>query len=109
MNKEDGRYRDLERVGNLVDRVVADVARRAGLGRGAAVLSQWPTLSVGEWQKATPLRVEAETLHVGVPDGITATRLRHATGPLLDRIAHLVGPSVVSSVRVHVRPPRVRR
>lgn len=104
MNDEDGRHRDLEPVGNLVDRVVADVARRAGLGPGAAVMSKWPALSAGEWDKATPLRIEAGTLHVRVPDGISATRLRHATGPLLARIERLVGPDVVSSVRVHVRP-----
>jgi hypothetical protein len=97
---------DLQPVGDLVDGVVSSLGQRTGLGQAALLWADWPDLAGRDWAKATPLRLEKGTLSVAVPDGITATRLRYATGELIKRIEDRMGPGVVSNVRLQVRRPK---
>jgi hypothetical protein len=100
---------DLQSVGDLVDGVVSSLGRRVGLGQTAQLWADWPDLAGPEWTKATPIRLEKGTLSVAVPDGMTATRLRYATGELIKRIDDRMGPGVVSNVRLQIRRPKGSR
>ena len=100
------RKQNLEPIADLIDGVVASLGERAGLGRGAAIWAQWAEIAGDEWADTVPLKLEEGVLAVGVSGGISATRLRYATGGLLARITECVGPDVVTSIRVQIRRDR---
>ena len=97
--------RELEHVGNLVDGVIASLGGRVGLSGVALLWSEWPSLAVGDWTAAEPVRLDDGVLLVAVPNGVTATRLRYETAELIGRIDARIGYDVVTSVRIKVRRP----
>ena len=97
--------RELEHVGNLVDGVIASLGGRVGLSGVALLWSEWPSLAVGDWTAADPVRLDDGVLLVAVPNGVTATRLRYETAELIGRIDARIGHDVVTSVRIKVCHP----
>ena len=100
------RKRNLELVGDLIDGIVSALGQKAGLGADRELWSDWEAVAGPAWAGTQPVRLEERSLIVTVPDGITATRLRYATGDLLERIATRIGPDVVTSVRLTRRSKR---
>ena len=110
MNTENPKRRqDLEHMGHLIDGVIADLGGRESLGTTALLWAEWADVAGRDWALTTPIRLDNGRLVVAVPDGITATRLRYVTGELIARIDARIGPDVVSSIRVQIRPEGRRR
>ena len=101
--------RELEHVGDLVDGVVASLGGRVGLSDVALLWREWPSLAVGDWTTADPVRLDDGVLLVAVPNGLTATRLRYETAEMIGRIDARIGHDVVTSVRIKVRRPEPGR
>lgn len=104
----DSGRRDLEHVGDLLDGVVSSLGGRIGLSAATVLWADWAALSGPKWATASPLKLEAGVLTVGVPDGTTATRLRYEVGGLMRRIEERLGPDIVASVRLRVQRPKRR-
>ena len=103
MNSSDGRRgRDLERVSNLLDGVVSELGKRAGVGLGAALWTEWRSVAGPDWAEAWPVGLKAGALVVAVPNGLLATRLTYGRAALIERITTRFGPELVSSVRIKV-------
>lgn len=72
-----------------------------------AVFSRWDEV-VGPQvaAHARPVSVERHTLIVGVDAPAWATQLTFLASTLMARLEELVGPGVITSVDVRVRPPK---
>jgi len=93
--------RELEAVGELLDGVLA----RIGGGRRPTVMvvrDRWSEVAGPGWDQGEPVQVRDHVLTVEVPDGVTASRLRYDTGPLLRRISGLIGAEEITSIRLRV-------
>lgn len=104
-----GAKRDLQRVGDLLDGVVAALGGRVDLGGRALLWADWSAVAGADWANSTPMRLKDGVLVVAVPDGMAATRLRYATAALIERIEARIGPDLVSSVRVQIERPQRSR
>ncbi len=101
--------RRLTPLSDLLDGFVGRVLARAGDASTHVIWAEWSTLAVGEWEAATPVRVEGKTLLVEVDNGAAATGLRYSVGALLGRIEARIGDGRVTDIKVRIqRPPRGR-
>jgi hypothetical protein len=98
----------LEHVGDLLDGVVSSLGGRIGLSGATVLWADWEAIAGPKWATASPLKLEAGVLSVGVPDGTTATRLRYDVGSLIRRIEDQLGADIVASVRLRVQRPERR-
>lgn len=94
------------RLPELLDEVLA------GLGAPTAativlVHDRWPEVVGAEVVgRASPVSIEDGRLLVAVDNPAWANHIRWAEAEILARLAALVGPGVVTSVRTRLAPPR---
>lgn len=97
----DERRKELESVGDLLDGVLA----RIGGGRRPTIMvvrDRWGEVAGPGWDSGEPVQVRDGVLTVEVPDGVTASRLRYDTAPLLRRISGMIGAEEITSIRLRV-------
>lgn len=94
--------RELAPVGDVLDEVLGRFAGKSPAS-GWVVVERWDTIAGPPWRKAKPVKIDENgVLWVVVPDGVSATKLRYETKPLIAAIEREVGPDVVKSVRIKV-------
>jgi predicted nucleic acid-binding Zn ribbon protein len=92
-------------IGDLLDRVLAGFGAPPTRAM-TTVFDAWPDV-VGDVvaAHARPVSVDRGALVVAVDEPAWATELRYRRHELLDRLDAVLGPAVITSIEVRVRPP----
>jgi len=95
---EEAEGRDMRRVGEVLDGVLARIGR-SERGSILRVLEIWPEVAGPAWaERAKPARLERRVLVVEVSDGLAASRLRFEIPALQRRLDEALGGGVIESV-----------
>lgn len=100
----ESRKRELTKVGELIDRVLGQVAS-AGVAPIVRLRAQWPELA-GEWAaRSAVVGLREGVLTVEVRSGMDASMLRYDTASLLESVRKELGPNAdLDRIAIRVRP-----
>lgn len=100
--------RGLERVGELIDTVLSQVAH-VEVGPVMRLRRDWPSIA-GQWaDSSSPVRLSNGTLTIEVATGSVASKLRYATDDLVQNARSALGGTVeITAISVRVARGRKR-